>query len=73
LHEGREQTIGQAALKWLLAEPAVASIQPNIYNREQLAEFAAASDLPDLTSEDLAEVAALYARDFDLQASGVGS
>ena len=37
-------TLGQIALQWILSDPAVASTLPNIYNREQLAEFAAASD-----------------------------
>ena len=69
LHEGRGQTIGQAALKWLLAESTIASVQPNIYNDQQLEEFAAAPDLPDLSAEDLQTVAELYARDFDLRAS----
>ena len=71
LHEGRGQTIGQAALKWLLAEPVVASIQPNIYDVEQLEEFAAASDLPDLTDQDLRTVAELYERNFDLEPAAV--
>ena len=35
-------TLGQAALKWVLAEPTVTSAQPNIYDLEQLEEFAAA-------------------------------
>ena len=42
-----------------------------IYDLEQLEEFAAAPDLPDLTAEDLREVAALYARNFDLQPAAV--
>ena len=71
LHEGRGQTIGQAALKWLLAEPAVASIQPNIYDLEQLEEFAAASDLPDLSEDDLRRVAELFERNFDLEPATV--
>jgi aryl-alcohol dehydrogenase-like predicted oxidoreductase len=41
LYEDREMTIGQAALKWLLASPAVMVTLPNIYNVEQLEEFAA--------------------------------
>ena len=45
----REMTLGQAALKWLLAEPLVVTTLPNVYDDEQLAEFAAASDKPDLT------------------------
>ncbi|MFL5385050.1 MAG: aldo/keto reductase [Longimicrobiaceae bacterium] len=56
LHEGRGMTIGQAALKWLLASPAVMTTLPNIYNAEQLEEFAAASDLPDLTADDLRRI-----------------
>ena len=38
----RDMTLGQAALKWLLAEPTVVTTLPNIYDAEQLAEFAAA-------------------------------
>ncbi|HEY7232765.1 MAG TPA: aldo/keto reductase [Gemmatimonadaceae bacterium] len=57
-------TLGQAALKWLLAEPLVVTTLPNIYDDEQLDEFAAASDGPDLTSDELARVAELAARNF---------
>jgi aryl-alcohol dehydrogenase-like predicted oxidoreductase len=66
LADGTGRTIGQAALKWLLAQPAVSSTLPNIYNAEQLREFAAAPDVPDLTTGELARVADLYARGFDL-------
>ena len=57
-------TLGQAALKWLLADPLVVTTLPNIYDDEQLDEFAAASDRPDLTSDELARVAELAARNF---------
>src|SRR5687767_1944917 len=57
-------TLGQAALKWLLAEPRVVTTLPNIYDDEQLAEFAAASDAPELTAEQLARVAELAATNF---------
>ena len=50
-------TLGQAALKWLLAEPLVVTTLPNIYDDEQLAEFAAASELPALAAGDMARVA----------------
>lgn len=63
----REMTLGQAALKWVLAEPQVATVLPNIYNREQLAEFAAAPDKPDLSEEQLARAADLYEHDFYLE------
>jgi aryl-alcohol dehydrogenase-like predicted oxidoreductase len=64
LTEGRPYTLGQAALKWLLAEPLVVTALPNIYSLEQLDEFAAAPDLPDLAGEDLARVSELYAENF---------
>jgi aryl-alcohol dehydrogenase-like predicted oxidoreductase len=57
-------TLGQAALKWLLADPLVVTTLPNIYDDEQLREFAAASDLEALTGEQLRQVADLNARNF---------
>ena len=59
-----QMTLGQAALKWLLAEPRVVTTLPNIYDGEQLAEFAESSERPDLTSSQLSQVAALAARNF---------
>ncbi len=67
LYEDRGMTLGQAALKWVLAEPTVTSAQPNIYDLEQLEEFAAAPDLPDLSPADIARVADLYAQNFGVQ------
>ncbi|HET6231288.1 MAG TPA: aldo/keto reductase [Longimicrobiaceae bacterium] len=64
LHEGRDMTIGQAALKWLLASPAVMTTLPNIYNVEQLEEFASAIDKPDLTADDMARIAELQRTNF---------
>ena len=40
---------------------------PNIYGPEQLDEFAAAPDMPDLDEADLARVAELYADDFGVR------
>ena len=57
-------TLGQAALKWLLAEPRVVTTLPNIYDDAQLAEFAAASALPDLSAGALARVQELAAENF---------
>ncbi|HEX4467984.1 MAG TPA: aldo/keto reductase [Gemmatimonadaceae bacterium] len=57
-------TLGQAALKWLLAEPLVVTTLPNIYDNAQLDEFASASDQPDLTREELERVATLAAGNF---------
>jgi aryl-alcohol dehydrogenase-like predicted oxidoreductase len=57
-------TLGQAAIKWLLAEPLVVTALPNIYDGAQLREFAEASDLPDLDAAQLATVEELDARNF---------
>ena len=59
-----DMTLGQAALKWVLSNPLVATTLPNIYDEQQLREFAAATDKPDLTDAQLARVAELYERNF---------
>jgi aryl-alcohol dehydrogenase-like predicted oxidoreductase len=60
-----DMTLGQAALKWLLADPLIDSVLPNIYNEAQVDEFAAAPDGRDLSSEELERLARLYAANFD--------
>src|SRR5581483_11556931 len=64
--ERPERTLGQAAIQWLLAEPSMASVLPNIYDEAQLREFAAAPDSPPLSAEELARVDALYESNFGL-------
>jgi aryl-alcohol dehydrogenase-like predicted oxidoreductase len=59
-----EMTLGQAALKWLLAEPRVVTTLPNIYDMEQLREFAEASDKPELSAGQMERVAELAERNF---------
>jgi aryl-alcohol dehydrogenase-like predicted oxidoreductase len=59
-----DMTIGQAALRWILADPSIASTLPNIYGEEQIREFTEASDKRDLAGEELDRVAALYADNF---------
>jgi aryl-alcohol dehydrogenase-like predicted oxidoreductase len=68
-----ERTLGQAAIQWLLAEPTVTTVLPNIYGSEQLREFAAAPDTPALSAEELARVADLYASDFAVEPAATGS
>src|SRR5437764_11606560 len=65
--ETSERTLGQAALLWLLGDSRVASTLPNIYNGEQLIEFAKAPDCPPLTSDDLAKIDNLYSENFGLE------
>lgn len=66
LTDGTGRTLAQAAIKFILAEPSIGSVLPNLYNDQQLAEFAAAPDTPDLSSDELARVAELYAGNFGL-------
>ena len=61
------RTLGQAALQWLLLQPRVMTVLPNIYNREQLVEFAEAPDAPPLTQTELERIAALQAENFGVQ------
>jgi aryl-alcohol dehydrogenase-like predicted oxidoreductase len=58
------RTLGQAAIKFILAEPSVCSVLPNIYNERQLHEFAAAADTPDLTGTELAALVELRAKNY---------
>jgi aryl-alcohol dehydrogenase-like predicted oxidoreductase len=62
-----QMSLGQAALKWLLAEPSVVTVLPNIYDMEQLKEFAEASGMPDLSSAQMEQVAALSERNFGVE------
>ena len=64
LTASRERTLGQTALKFVLASPEIASTLPNIYDYDQLEEFAAAPETPDLTEEELARIEELYENNF---------
>ena len=65
--ENADRTLGQAALQWLLADGRVASTLPNIYNEEQLIEFAKAPETPPLTSDEMERIAELYAENFGIE------
>jgi aryl-alcohol dehydrogenase-like predicted oxidoreductase len=65
--ENSERTLGQAALQWLLADDRVASTLPNIYNEEQLVEFAKAPECLPLTADDLAKIDGLCADNFGVE------
>lgn len=72
LESGR--TIGQAAIQWLLHDPLMASVLPNIYDEAGLVEFAAATGATPLSDADYARVQTLYAENFGLpqpQTAGV--
>jgi len=64
--ESSNRTLGQAALLWLLKDERIASILPNIYDEKQLAEFAASSECPELTDDEMARIARLYEANFGI-------
>ena len=64
--ESPARTLGQAAIQWLLQHPRVMSVLPNIYDREQLREFALAPACPQLTPAELERIDALYRTNFGL-------
>ncbi len=64
-HTGR--TIGQAAIQYILAQPGVSAVLPNMYTEALLEEFVAALDTPALSSEELGRIQQLYAENFGLE------
>ncbi len=66
LAEEQRCTLGQAALRFVLDSPSVVSALPNIYDRAQLAEFAAASEVGDLTEAQVAAIVRLYEENYGL-------
>jgi aryl-alcohol dehydrogenase-like predicted oxidoreductase len=65
--ESSRRTLGQAAIQWLLAEPRVMTVLPNIYDSEQLREFAAAPDTPELTVDERTRIAELERTNFGVE------
>src|SRR5690348_5863148 len=65
--ENSERSLGQAALQWLLADERVASTLPNIYNEEQLVEFAKAPNTPCLTNDEMAKIEELHSHNFGVE------
>lgn len=61
------RTLGQAALQWLLKGARTASVLPNIYNEEQLEEFAAAPHQIDLSESEMERIATLVGSNFGLE------
>jgi aryl-alcohol dehydrogenase-like predicted oxidoreductase len=64
-----DRSLGQLALQFILHEPSVASILPNIYDAEGLDDFTAYDAAPALTDVEYDKIQALYERNFDLEAT----
>lgn len=64
---GERRSIGQLALQFILHEPSISSILPNIYDAEGLDDFCAYDAAPALSESEYEELQALYERNFDLE------
>jgi aryl-alcohol dehydrogenase-like predicted oxidoreductase len=65
--QGTGRTMAQAALRFILAQPQMTCVIPTITNEAELREYAGAAEVPELTDDEMARVAELYARNFDVQ------
>jgi aryl-alcohol dehydrogenase-like predicted oxidoreductase len=68
----RDRSIGRLALQFILHNPCVASVLPNIYDAAGLADFCGYDASPALTAAEYAEIQALYERNFDLEPAAAG-
>ena len=59
--------MAQAALQFLMHTPRIVSALPNIYNRDQLHEFAAAPETLPITAEQWRRVEELFDANFGLR------
>lgn len=66
LHSGR--TIGQAAIQFLLHDPAIASVLPNIYDGNGLKDFTSFDAAPPLTDVEYDRMQELFEANFGLPA-----
>jgi aryl-alcohol dehydrogenase-like predicted oxidoreductase len=68
-HDGAERTMAQAALRFILDSGATTVI-PTITGEAELLEYAAAADVPELSSDELGRIVELYGRNFDVEPVG---
>ena len=58
------RTLGQAAIRWLLAHDEVASVTPTFRDADDIAEWSAAADVPPISDAEYDRLEALYAENF---------
>jgi aryl-alcohol dehydrogenase-like predicted oxidoreductase len=63
------RTMAQAALRFILAQPQIATVIPTITNERELREYAGAADVPELSAEELERLAELYRRNFEVESA----
>jgi aryl-alcohol dehydrogenase-like predicted oxidoreductase len=64
--DGRSASLAQAALRYILRSPEVVSTLPNIYDADQVDDFAGASDAPEVTDDQVARVEQLFEGNYGL-------
>ncbi len=64
LTEHHDLTLAQAAIRFVLAQPTISAVLPNITRVEELEQYAAASDGEDLCPEDLQRLYDLHDQEF---------
>jgi len=67
LERDGERTMGQAAIQWLLSHDEVATVTPTFRTREDVVEWAGASDTPPLSADERRRVAELQASNFGIE------
>jgi aryl-alcohol dehydrogenase-like predicted oxidoreductase len=67
LERDGERTMGQASIRWLLAHGPVATVTPTFRTTDDIDEWAAASEVPPLSDEEIERVAELYAGNFGIE------
>jgi aryl-alcohol dehydrogenase-like predicted oxidoreductase len=64
LWEGTDRTVAQAAIAGILADPAFTTVLPTVVSREEVIEYAGASDQP-LDGDERSRLDQLWSRNFD--------
>jgi aryl-alcohol dehydrogenase-like predicted oxidoreductase len=70
--ESAGRTKGQMAIQFILHEPSICALFPNIYDLKQLEEFATATDTPAFSEAEFSAVQELYANSFYLETVPAG-
>ena len=73
LERGGANTLGQAALQFVLRSPSVVTALPNIYDAAQLEDFAAAADVSPITDDEASAIERLYEDNYGLVTAGAAS
>ena len=66
LERGGERTMGQAAIAYLLSHEEVATVTPTFHTKDDITAWAAASEVPKLSADELARVADRYDTNFGI-------